>query len=75
MSTNTPAQKYICNVNAGGSNQAGSPYALLTRIAELDVELAKQATAVGLAVKLLFPDDPSTFLTAAPQIVAHKTTP
>ena len=52
-----------------------SPYALLTRMAELDVELAKQASAVGIAADLLFPDDPSAFVTVAPYVVAQKPTP
>lgn len=75
MISNTPGQEFFCNVNSVGNNRNLSPYALLTRMAELDVELAKQASAVGIAADLLFPDDPSAFVTVAPYVVAQKPTP
>lgn len=74
MITNTSKQN-IFNANAIGNSQATSPYALLTRMAELDVEFAKQATAVGMAVELLFPDDSMAFVIANPHVSAQKANP
>ena len=75
MTSNTPAQRYIFNSNAVGGNQSASPYALLALMAELDAELAKQATAVGVAVELLFSDDLGVSTIVAPQVIVPKTTP
>jgi hypothetical protein len=72
MMSNVPGQGYLANVNAAGANRASSQYALLIRMAELDVELARSATAVGVAVKLLSTEDIAAFGSYLPQPTTTK---
>jgi hypothetical protein len=48
--------------NSVGNGAVGSHYAMLTRLAELDVELAKNATSAGIAVDLSFPKETVGFV-------------
>jgi len=55
---NAPGQQQFgASVNELSMGQGDSRYALLVKFAELDAELAKRASALGLAVDLFFPDD------------------
>lgn len=57
MMNNVPGQRHTADANARAANQASAHYTLLTQMAELDVELAWSASAVGIAAHLLSADD------------------
>jgi len=66
MTNQNMGQGYVAGANSAGNDDSVSTrYALLTRLAELDLELAKNGTAVGMAVELLFPEETTGFTSVA----------
>ena len=60
-------QVSVAKRNSVGNGAVGSHYAMLTRLAELDVELAKNATKAGVAIDLSFPKETVGFASVAQQ--------